>query len=361
MVAIRKTVVATIAAVLTGCGGGSDGGDPPATGTPPARFAAIDAAMNSAYATRNVPIGLAIYDRNGVKVHELMLGGFSGDQRVAVASASKLVSGVVLFRLIDQGFLSLDSTTAQVLGWSGPNGAITLRQLLSFTSGLAPANLCTSAQGSTLADCVATISQAAVAAPPATRYDYGSTHLHAAGRMAEVVTGASWNAVFAQQLRDPLGISNEAQYYTFPRQAIGTTNPLIAGGLRMTMNEYAKVLRVVFAKGQVIGAPQISSALFDAQSRQPYPNVTIGSSPAGANGFDFKYGLTAWLECTTPATGCESLSSPGAFGFTPWIDRAAGYYAILGMETADVQGEVVNWALTLEQQLKPLIAQAIAN
>jgi serine-type D-Ala-D-Ala carboxypeptidase/endopeptidase len=359
MIVIRTGAIAALVGVLAGCGGG--GGGPSPSGTAPTRFEAIDAAMNSAFAARNVPIGLAIYDRNGVKVHERMLGGFSGDQRVAIASASKLVSGVVLFRLIDQGFLSLDSTAAQVLGWSGPNGAITLRQLLSFTSGLAPTNVCTSSQGSTLAECVETISQAPVAAPPAMRYDYGSTHLHTAGRMAEVVTGASWNAVFAQQLRDPLGMSNDSQYYTFPRQAIGTTNPLIAGGLRMTMNDYAKVLRVVFAKGQVPGSPQISSALFDAQSRQPYPGVTIGSSPAAANGFDFKYGLTAWLECTTPATGCESLSSPGAFGFTPWIDRSAGYYAILGMETTDVQGEVVNWALTLEQQLKPLIAQAIAN
>jgi CubicO group peptidase (beta-lactamase class C family) len=248
-----------------------------------------------------------------------------------------------------------------VLGWSGPNGAITLRQLLSFTSGLDPGNLCTSNALTTLAACVETISQAPTAAPPATRFDYGSTHLHTAARMAEVVTGATWNAVFTQQLRTPLGLPAEVEYFTFPRQAIGTTNPLVAGGLRMSMNEYAKVLRLVFDKGQTPGGPAIASALFDEQGRQPYPGVTIGSSPAASNGFDFKYGLTAWLECTTPATGCQSLSSPGAFGFTPWIDRTNGYYAILGMETTDVQGEVVNWALTLEQQLKPLIVQALAG
>lgn len=324
-------------------------------------FATIDAAMDAAYATRNVPIGLSLYDRQGVKVHERVLGGFTSDQRVAIASASKLVSGVVMLRLIDQGLLSLDSTTAQVLGWTGANGAITLRQLLSFTSELAPGNLCTSNAAASLADCVNTISQASTSAPPATRFDYGSTHLQTAGRMAEVITGESWNAVFARQLRAPLGLPDSIEHYTFPRQAQGTTNPLIAGGLRMSMNEYAKVLRLVFDRGQTPGGPAISSALFDVQGRQPYPDVIIGSSPAEANGFDFKYGLTAWLECTTPATGCNSISSPGAFGFTPWIDRAAGYYAILGMETTDVQGEVVNWALTLEQQLKPLIAAQMAG
>ena len=38
------------------------------------------------------------------------------------------------------------------------------------------------------------------------------------------------------------------------------------------------------------------------------------------------------LAISTPATGCSSISSPGAFGFTPWLDRITGYYAILGME-----------------------------
>ena len=48
----------------------------------------------------------------------------------------------------------------------------------------------------------------------------------------------------------------------------------------------------------------------------------------------FRYGLAVWLECATPtafASGCNSQSSPGAFGFTPWFDRDAGYYAMIGM------------------------------
>jgi serine-type D-Ala-D-Ala carboxypeptidase/endopeptidase len=327
----------------------------------PAKFAAVDSAMDAAYATQAVPMGITVFDRDGAKIHEYMVGGFSADQRVAIASASKLVSGVVLFRLIEQNYLSLDATTGAVLGWNAANSTITLRQLLSFTSGLAPGNFCTSNVNITLAACVDTISQAAVDAPPATRFDYGSTHLHVAARMAEVVTGSTWNAIFAQQLRDPLGISADAQYYTFPRQASGTQNPLPAGGLRMTVNEYARVLQLVFDKGQWDGAQLASAALFDQQGRQPYPNVIIGNSPAAANGFDTKYGLTAWLECATPATGCNSISSPGAFGFTPWIDRDAGYYAILGTETTSTQGELVNWALTLKEQLRPLIVQGLGQ
>ena len=52
------------------------------------------------------------------------------------------------------------------------------------------------------------------------------------------------------------------------------------------------------------------------------------------------------------------ISSPGAFGFTPFLDRGAGYYAVLGMEIDRGIGE--NFGPELEQALKPLIAAAIA-
>lgn len=80
---------------------------------------------------------LTVYNRNDAKVFDKNYGAFDAAQRVPVASASKIVSGTVVLRLVGQGLLTLDSTTAQVLGWSGARGGITLRHLLSFTSGLA--------------------------------------------------------------------------------------------------------------------------------------------------------------------------------------------------------------------------------
>ena len=53
------------------------------------------------------------------------------------------------------GISDAGSTTGAVLGWTGPQGAITLRQLLSFTSGLEREAPCTLLAGITLADCVA--------------------------------------------------------------------------------------------------------------------------------------------------------------------------------------------------------------
>ena len=79
---------------------------------------------------------------------------------------------------------------------------------------------------------MASISQQPLVAAPGTRFDYGSTHLHVAARMAEVVTGQSWANIFAAQLKTPLGLTSpDLAWYTAPRQAMGTTNPLIAGGI----------------------------------------------------------------------------------------------------------------------------------
>jgi hypothetical protein len=104
-----------------------------------------------------------------------------------------------------------------------------------------------------------------------------------------------------------------------------------------------------------------ATALFDAQGREPYPGVVIGNSPMSALAYDFRYGLTAWLECITPATGCNMLSSPGAFGWTPWVDRDGGYYAIIAMEVADAREGVVNFSVALSQELKPAIRRALGT
>ena len=357
----RTTLLAFAFGWLAACGGGGeDAVAPPATPIPDP-FTAVDRAASAAFAAQGISgMGLTIYDAQGVKRFERMYGTFSADQRVAIASSSKMVAGLVIFRLIDQGFLTLDSTTGAVLGWTGPQAAITLRQLLSFTSGLEREASCTLSAGITLADCVTTISQQPLVAAPGTRFDYGSTHLQVAARMAEVVTGQSWTNLFATQLKAPLGLNSpDLQWFTAPRQALGTSNPLIAGGLRATMNEYARLLALDFNRGVYQGNTLIGSSLFTTQATEPFPNAVIGNSPFVNAGINFHYGLAAWLECPPPAVNCAVLSSPGAFGFTPWFDRDGGYYAILGMEVTESQSGIVAFAVNLAQDLKPLIRSAL--
>jgi CubicO group peptidase (beta-lactamase class C family) len=305
-------------------------------------------------------MGLSIYDAHGNKVFEQMYGDFSPDNRIPIASASKLVAGLAILRLVDQGKLSLDSSTGQVLGWKGPQAVITLRHLLSFTSGLPPRDACTLRPGITLAECVESLAKLKLVASPGTRFDYGNTHLHVAARMAEVATGKTWDGIFGAELRAPLGIAPQAVFYTWPRRPEGTTNPLIAGGLQMTMNEYARVLELEYHRGLYRGQRLIGDALFSAQASEPYPDAVIGDTPVGRIGLDYHYGLASWLECPPPAVNCPVQSSPGAFGFTPWVDRTGGYYAILGMDVGGIgRTGVVKFSVQLAKQLQPMIREAL--
>src|SRR5688572_8437991 len=194
-----------LAGCLVACGGGGSGATPPPPVIPDP-FADVDRTAGAAFSAQGISgMGVVVYDAQGAKRFEKMYGTFAADQRIAIASASKLVAGLTILRLVDQGFLTLDSTTGNVLGWTGPQSAITLRQLLSFTSGLPREAPCTLMQAATLASCVDAISMLGLDAAPGTRFDYGSTHLHVAARMAEVVTGDSWAEVFEAQLKAPLG------------------------------------------------------------------------------------------------------------------------------------------------------------
>lgn len=323
-----------------------------------AGFAAVDAAMANALAREKISgMSLAIYDAQGRQVFLKNYGDFSPDKRVAIASASKLVSGLTLLRLIDQGKLSLDSTTGQILDWTGEKAHINLRQLLSFTSGLQIKNRCTSSVFSTLEKCVDKIYRADSVAKPGEEFNYSSANLAVAGRMAEVVTGQAWNTIFQTQIAQPLGLPGDLRYYAAPRAKLNPDNPLVAGGLQMSMNDYAKILQLVFDRGEYNGRQLISRELMDAQARNPYPNSRIGKTPSPIA--NMRYGLTAWLECNTPDTGCEKISSPGAFGFTPWVDREHGYYAILGMQFGVMAHQ--GFGVKLEQELQPLILKALAE
>jgi hypothetical protein len=55
------------------------------------------------------------------------------------------------------------------------------------------------------------------------------------------------------------------------------------------------------------------------------------------------------------------ISSPGAFGFTPWIDRDTGYYAIIGTLNTNSSGKVVKASIDAAQALKPAIRTALGK
>jgi len=311
-------------------------------------------------------LGIVVLDDDGSVAFERVYADFDVDRTIAVASASKFVTGLLLFTLISDGTLSLDDDVTEVLSWPEDKRGITLRHLLSFTSGLAPNQFCLHSPLTDLANCVEKMAHEPLSALPGSRYDYDSSHMHVAARMAEVKTGRPFATLFDERIKSPLGITSvDTGYFSAPRRGKGTENPLIAGGLRISTRDYQKILRTILQRGVLPdGTRLIDDALFDEAAREPFPDVVVGKSPAANIGYpSMRYGLACWLECETPADGCAVTSSPGAFGFTPWIDREHVYAGMLAMELdrSVTGGGVVIIAVDLEQQVQPLIADALVT
>ncbi len=362
-------LAAGLAALGLACGGGSGsgGGTPP----PPAPdvWAPVTAAIQAAQS--QFPNGLCVEvatPQGGV--YSQGFGGFTNATPVLVASASKWVSGSVILRLVDQGVFphGLDTQAKELLvdangqPWTGNMGEITLRQLLSFTSGISGDDTASENVLITLRAAVNQIytDDAATASTPGSYFYYGSTHLRIAARMAEVATGKTWAQIFAEQLHDPWSWSSTSIY------SGGGPNPNPAGGLKCTGLEYMRFLMMQL-RGGVDGTQTfLSPAMITAQRTDGYgPTTTLAYSPyVDRLNKTYHYGLCNWLETQggggpTPTDPVIRYSSTGTFGWAPWV-AADGAYGGCIMTQQSTQGDTVP-SENLKNALDPLIRTALAQ
>jgi serine-type D-Ala-D-Ala carboxypeptidase/endopeptidase len=326
--------VMTFAIAVAACGGGAgDGGTTPGPDAWRDVSAAIDAAAPQ------FPSGLTVEvaTTEGV-VFSKQVGAFSLDTFGEVASASKWVSASTILRLVDQGVMSLNTRTSDLLRdangqpWAGNLGSATLRDLLSFQTSIEPETQATTTLA-TLAEAVNYVyeDQKATARPPGTFFAYGNNHLKIAARMAEVATGKTWAQIFDEQMRVPLGWSANTAY------VFGTpvNNPNPAGGLVTSGREYMRFMAMQLRRGLDGNNRLLAEATIDNQRAEQWrAGTVIAFSPYTALGKSYHYGLGLWRECAAPAdpAACNAalrVSSTGAFGFAPWIDVQARYAGIV--------------------------------
>ncbi len=268
--------------------------------------------------------------------------------------------------LVDRGVLSLNDTTGKWLKtrngrpWAGSKSRITLRQLLSFTSGLKGNYGCENKARLTLDRCVSKIYRGErLKYQPGSTYHYGSSHMVLAGKMAEAATGMKWAEIFQRNMKNPLGLTDTTQYYARPGPGWGTKNPWLAGGIKSNVAEYQRFLSMIFHRGKYRGQQILQpSSVTEMEKDQFGPHTVIAYSPFTKYlGLNYHYGLGTWHECSNNHNRCHDLtiSSAGAAGFYPWIGPNRSYYAILGMNK--LGGAVISAKLVAELRL--LIDQLI--
>jgi CubicO group peptidase (beta-lactamase class C family) len=222
---------------------------------------------------------------------------------------------------------------------------ITLAQLFSHTSALPGGdNSCMSNPLYTLASCAQQILQEPLIGDPGKVFSYGGNSMQVAGRMAELATGKTWDDLFIADMVTPLGFNatDFATSSTAPGY-VRNTNPRIAGGVRSTLEDYGKVVDMVLAYGcldNTLLLPCTANRRFLSRATIELmaTDRTVGtvdiSRPPTSTGFG--YGLGQWIDPSSPLI----VSSPGAFGFTPWVDRVNQVAGILLVD--DLNARVVN-------------------
>ena len=270
---------------------------------------------------------------------------FSMHEQIETASTSKWPMAMMFVGLVQDGTISsLDAFASDFVPWWSSSrtcqnvstcdakGNITIRQLLSFTSGFDDGEVPGGGGGSNATNCLdnsATGNFVACAqqiygalnltGSPGKTFAYNSIHLQLMGVVAHYAT------------KGQLGIQEIFhKYYVVPYGMNettcgdpGDTNPEIAVCLQTTGYDYQKFLQ----------AQLTYSVLDKALVEESEKNYT----PFLKNDTLFTiYGLYSfghWLECYDSSYGftdnCATAnihSDPGAFGYYPLIDRKNAYY-----------------------------------
>jgi CubicO group peptidase (beta-lactamase class C family) len=262
---------------------------------------------------------LLIGGRQGLYA-ERYFGSYTPTTVIAIASASKLLSGVRLVQLDGQGALDLDAPVSQVLPqFTGPKGTMTVRQMFAHTAGYGDDSFSQILLNNSITLAQA-VDQIACCRPLNTGYtvggqfSYGGVSMHIAGRVAEVVGGGDWQLRWQSQISAPLSIT------TIDWLAAGpTTNYGIAGTGRSNLRDYGRVLSMLVNDGRGNNRRVVAARSVRAFEQDQVGSLPVAYAPGNAP-LPIRYGMGSWIDPGREPTRRPVIHSLGAFGFFPWID-----------------------------------------
>ena len=255
----------------------------PAALPPPAAFdpANPDHLRRAAqYSADNKGISFLVMQNGQILAEDYPIPG-AADYAAGLASGTKSFSCAIAVAAIQDGLLtSFDEKVADtVTEWqSDPQKSqITLRQLLSLTSGLEPGEY---ASEPTYAEAI----QFPLVDPPGEKFNYGPIPFQAFGEIIVrklAPTGQDPLDYLKARVFAPIGLKNERWRHTWDR------NPILPSGAFLTARDWAKYGELVRLRGEWQGEKILSGKLLD--------ECFQGTSANPA------YGLTWWLKRDVPS------------------------------------------------------------
>lgn len=311
-----------------------------------------DIKSNLAIMETDADFSLKVESEDG-RVFEFNRGSASMTTTYESASTSKWISATVILSYLESAEnlsspkpLTLASRPQDFItsNWpiqsTDPLYKMTLRDLLSFTSGLTKDDKCVDRKDSDFETCVLTLvaNNLNNGITPGKVYFYSSSHLQVAGLMAikarniaKSVTNSTWQSLFSD-FKLKTGLFNNSTY-----DLPSDTNPRLAGGMHWTGNDYVEFLKK-FSKFQVL-----SSTYTQMQLSDQIGDAVIGASPANkGTGEDWHYGFGLWVECHSEIFNCANsldvFSSAGAYGAYPFLSTKHKFYGLIARQGAPGTG-----------------------
>jgi CubicO group peptidase (beta-lactamase class C family) len=278
-----------------------------------------------------------------VKDNAVIYKGYFGNYQPGtvafIASAGKWLAAATIAAVVDEGKLNWNDKVKKWLpAFTDAKGDATLAQLLSHTAGYPdyqPKNRPTDIY-QTLEQSVAHIVTLPADTLPGTKFKYGGLAMQVAGRMAELATGKDWETLFQQKIAVPLGM--QSTHFT-PVDSSGGHAPMLGGGARSTLQDYASFLSMIFNDGVFNGKRILSASAIKTMQANHTGDAKVypGEFVEKARGSLRKdvYGLGEWREEVNDRGAATLISSPSWAGAYPWIDKKNHVY---GFFLAHVSG-----------------------
>jgi D-alanyl-D-alanine carboxypeptidase len=228
--------------------------------------ATVDAVVQTAMQQQNIPGMTVALAKNGTVLYEQGYG-FSdlATHQAAqpghifeIGSITKQFTAALIMLLQEQGRLHVDDSLATYLPQYNFPAAITLRMMLTHTSGLADftnfPELGDWVKNGVSEETVLTaVAQAPLQFPPGTQYTYSNSNFFALGTIIEKLTGQSYAADLNQYIIQPLELLNTS--YSLPSAAQAATG--------YTNNGSGLVPAVIWDRSAAFAAGALSSNLND--------------------------------------------------------------------------------------------------
>ena len=363
-ISLIAPIVSCVALFLvTGQAGGADS------------FAAVSKAMQECVSKEEVP-GVVTLVATRDKVLQLQAAGLADiatkapmrtDTIFWIASMTKPITATAVLMLQEEGKLSVDDPVAKYLPelgnlktTDGKPAQVTLRHLLTHTSGMREATLEQYITARSLADVIPFYVGKSLKFEPGSKWQYCQSGINSLGRIIEIVSGRSFPAFLQGRLFDPMGMKDTTFYLSsqqLPRLArtYSHTNatfqevpisflhghqptdhdryPAPNGGLFSSAPDYAKFCQMILNQGALDGKRYMKP-----ESVNLMTSIQTGDLKAGftdGNGWGLGWCVVRQPQGITGMLSAGTFGHGGAYGTQAWIDPVKQIIYVLMVQRSD--------------------------